>query len=154
MLSVIGLHGSLQGSQCAVHLLIYGHIDLCAGSPDHHNALAVVLCLEIADILAQCLHHLPACFAVLHIVTIQTFGIILVKCSLHGHNLLQFFSHGFNVFLLEHLGIHGCLIGVLWIYVPGSKNKVVELSQWHHLAIREVFCVFALTHTNLVVLSH
>ena len=63
-------------------------------------------------------------------------------------------AHGFDVFLFQHLGIHGCLIGVLRIDVPRSESNVVELCQRNNLAVVQVFLFITTANTYLVVLGH
>ena len=70
MLAVVCLHGSLEVGEVVVNLLIYRHVDLCAGSPEHDDARAVVGGLEVADVLAQSLYHVPSGLAVLHVVAV------------------------------------------------------------------------------------
>ena len=59
MVAVVGLHGLLQAGERGVVGLVVGHVDLGRSGPDHDDAGAVVLLLEVADVLAQGLHHLP-----------------------------------------------------------------------------------------------
>lgn len=90
-----------------------------------------MLALEVAYVLTQRLDHLPSRVAWLDIVAIEPLGIVAVKGCRHGHHLLQLVAHGQDVLLLEHLGIHGCLEGILGIDIPGAEDDVVELRQRH-----------------------
>lgn len=134
--------------------LVIRNINLCGSGPDHHNAGAVVLGFEIADVLTDLLHHVPTGSAVLDIVAVEALGVVLVKSDLHRLDLLQLITHRVDVFLLEHLSIDSDLIGILRIDIPAAEDDVVELGQRDDVAIVQIFLVLATTHTNLVVLCH
>ncbi len=131
VLAVVGLHGSLEGFERAMHLHVDRHIDFGGSRPEHHDARTAMLALEVAYVLTQRLDHLPSRVAWLDIVAIEPLGIVAVKGCRHGHHLLQLVAHGQDVLLLEHLGIHGSLEGVLGIDIPGAEDDVVELRQRH-----------------------
>ena len=67
VLAVVSLHRSLESSQCAVDFHVHRYVDFSRSSPDYNDACAAVLLLEVADVLAQRLYHLPAGLAVLHV---------------------------------------------------------------------------------------
>ena len=154
MLPVVGLHGSHQRVELTMDGLVVRNIDLCGSSPDNHDAGAVVLGFEIADVLTNLLHHIPAGSAVLDIIAVETLGVVLVKSSLHRLDQLQLITHRIDVFLLEYLSIDSCLIGILWIDIPTAEDDVIEFGQRDDVTIMEVFLLLATPHTNLVVLCH
>ena len=154
MLAVVSLHRSLESCQCAVNLHVNRYVDFCRCSPCNNDARAAVLLLEVSDVLAQRLYHLPAGLAVLHVVAVQALGVVLVECSLHRNNLLQLLAHRVDVLLLQNLGIHGSLIGILRIDIPGAEYDVVEVGKRNDVLVVQILLVCALAHTNLVVLSH
>ena len=154
MLAVVSLHRSLESSQCAVDFHVHRYVDFSRSSPDYNDACAAVLLLEVADVLAQRLNHLPAGLAVLHVVAVQTLGVVLVECSLHRNNLLQLLAHRVDVLLLQNLGIHGSLIGILRIDIPGAEYDVVEVGKRNDVLVVQILLVCALAHANLVVLGH
>jgi len=154
MLAVIILHGLLERGDGAVEFLLIGHIDLCRRSPNHHHAVHAGLLFELDDIIPQSFHHFPTGLAVLHVVAIKTLGIVLVKSGFQRHNLLQFVAHRLYVLGLEHFSINRCLISVLRIHVPCTENDILQLCQWYDILIMEIFLLFSLTHTDLVILSH
>ena len=154
MLTVVGFHGSHQGVELAMDRLVIRNIDLRGSGPDHHNAGAIVLGFEIADVLTDLLHHVPTGSAVLDIVAVETLGVVLVKSSLHRLDPLQLITHRVDVFLLEHLGIDSSLIGILRIDIPTTEDNIIEFGQRDDVAIMKIFPIFATAHTNLVVLCH
>ena len=164
MLAVVGLHGGFEIRELIVNRLAHGHVDFGRGSPEHYHAGAIVSGLELADVLAQSFDHLPTgghCSPPFggggggfHIITIQALGVVLIEGGRHGHNLLELIAHGLDILLLEHLGIHGCLIGVLRIHIPTAKHDIIELSQGHDVGIVQITGIGTTTNAYLIVLSH
>ena len=154
MLAVVGLHGSLKVGKMIVNLLAYGYVDLGRCCPEHNDTGATVLLLEVADVLTKCLNHLPTSLAVLHVVAIKTLCVVLVEGSLHGFDGLELVLHRIDILLLEHLGIHSSLIGVLGIYIPATEDDVVEFCHWNDVCVRQIFLVITTTNTDFVILSH
>ncbi len=154
VVSVIGLHGSLEGLDGAVILHVGSDIDFGRCGPEHDDAVNTCLCLEVADVLADLLGHVPAILALLDIVTIQTAGILLVKSGLERLDSLELVLDRVYVLLLEHLGVDSALIGVDGIDIPCCENDVVECGHRHDVLQVQIFLVSPTTHTNLVVLSH
>ena len=154
MFLVVGLHGCLEGFDCAVDLLVDGYIHLGRGGPEHHHAVEAVLSLEVADVLAELLGHFPAGHVLEDVVTVETLCVVVVEGGLHGLDCLELVLDGEDVFFLEHLCVEGCFIGVGGIYVPRAKHDIVELGHGHYFVILEIFLVFALADAYLVVLSH
>jgi len=101
-------------------------IDLGGCGPEDNDAVNAGLLLEVADILANLLSHVPAVLALLHVVAVQTLSIVPVESGLEGLNLDQLVLNGVNILLLEHLGIDSALISVDGEYVPSGKHDVVE----------------------------
>ena len=95
-----------------------------------------------------------ACRRTFHIITIQALGVVLIEGGRHGHNLLELIANGLDILLLEHLGIHGCLIGVLRIHIPTAKHDIIELSQGHDVGIVQITGIGTTTNAYLIVLSH
>ena len=154
MLAVVSLHSCFESCHCAVFLHVYWYVDLGRCCPNNNDACATVLLLEVADILAESLNHLPASLAVLNVVAVEALSVVLVEGSLHRHHLFQLLAHGVDILLLQHLGIHSCLISILWIYVPCSEYDIVEIGKRHDVLIVQILLVCALANTNLVILSH
>ena len=160
MLAVVGFHGRLQGFQGVVYSLVDGHIDFRRGRPQHYDTAALPLLAEAADVGTQHFHHLPAsgdALAIsnpLDIIAVQALGIVLVERGRHGDYLLQLLTNGGYILFVQHLGVHGGLIGILRIDVPGAENNIVQPRQRHDVCISEVFLVSAATHAHLVHLGH
>ena len=154
MLAVVFLHCFFKSGERAVYRLIYRYVDFGRCSPDNNDSCAAVFLLERAYVLAQLFNHFPACGSVFHVVAVESFGIVLVEGSLHRNYLLKLFTHGVDVFLLEHLGIHCCLICVLGINVPCTEYDVVEVSKRNDVSVCEIFLVFAFSDAYFVILCH
>ena len=154
MLFVVGLHGGFESCESAVDLLVNGNIDFGRSSPENYYAVNARVLLEVADILAQLLYHVPAVFAVLDVGSVETLCIVLVESGGHGHDLLELFLDGVDVFLAENFGVDGRFVGVDGINVPGGEDNVVKVGQRNDLVIFQIFFIGAATNTDLVVLSH
>ncbi len=154
MLLVVSLHGNLQGGQRAVHLLVDRHIYLGRCGPKHHYALHARFLLKPADILAYLLRHVPAVPAQLHVVAVQTPGVVPVECGGHRLDLLKLVPDGIDVLLLQHLGVDGAFVCIGRIYVPGRKLYIVQVCQRHDVLIVQIFLVFSFAYADLVVLGH
>ncbi len=154
MLLVVGLHGCLESLKCAVILHIDGHVNLGRSGPEYYYALYTLLLLEVADVLAELLYHLPAGLAGHDIVAVETLGVVVVKSGLHGHDLLELVLYRLDVLFLEHFGIDRALISVGRIYVPCAEHNVVERCHGHDFVIFEIFLVGTFAHADFVILGH
>ena len=154
MLTVVSLHCSLKCCQCTMNLHIYRNVDFGRCCPDNNDTGTTVLLLEVADILTKSLYHLPAGLAILHIVAIKTLCIVLVESSLHWYYLLQLLAYRIDIFLLQYLSIHSCLISILRINIPSTEYDIIKVSKRNDVLIVQIFFVCTLANTNLVVLSH
>ena len=133
---------------------IYRYVDFGRCCPGYDDAGAAVLLLEVADVLTQSLHHFPAGLAVLHVVAIQTLGVVLVEGSLHWNHLLQLLAHRVDILLLQNLGIHSSLVSILRINIPSAEYDVVEICHRHDVLVVKILLVCTLAYANLIVLSH
>ena len=154
MLGVVGLHGSLECCECAVHFIADGHVDFGTGGPDDNDAVAAVLLLEVADVLTQGFDHVPAGGALLDVGAVEALGVVAVEGGGKGHDGLEFVAHRFNVLFAEHLGVEGALVGVGGINVPRTEDHVVEVGKGHNLTIVQVALVLAAAYADFVVLRH
>ena len=154
MLAIVGLHSVLKIGKLIVNQLVDRDVDLCRCSPENDHARATLLGLEITYVLTKGFYHLPTAQTCLHVIAIEALGIVLIEGGRHGNNLLQLIAHRVDVLLLEHLGIHGCLIGVLRIYIPTTEHDVVELCQGHDVSIMQITGIGTTTDTHLIILSH
>ena len=154
MLLVVGFHSCLEGCERAVYLFVNGNVNLGRSCPEHYYAVNTVFFLEVADILADLLGHVPAVLYGLHVVTVKTFCIVVVESGLHGNDLLEFVLYGVDVFFLEHLAVDSAFVGVLGIYVPCSEHDVVEVGDGHDFVVFQIFFVSSFSYTDFVILSH
>ena len=111
------------------------NVDLGRSGPQYNYAVNTGLLLEVADVLANLLGHVPAVLALLHVVAVQALGVVLVKSSLHRLDLQQFVLNGLNVLLLQYLGVDGALIGIGGEDVPSGKHEVVQAGHRHDFII-------------------
>ena len=114
----------------------------------------MVQLLEFANVFAKGLYHLPTGFAGFHVVAIQTLGVVLVEAGFHRLDLLEFLTDGVYVLGFQHLGIHGCLIGILGIDIPGSENYIVKFCNGYDFIVFQVFLVCSASNTDFVILCH
>ena len=154
MLFVVGFHGSLESCERAVYLFVNWNVNLGGSCPEHYNAFNTVLFLEVADVLADLLGHVPAVLYGLHVVAVKTFCIVVVKSGLHGNDLLELVLHGVDVFFLEHLAVDSAFVGVLRIDIPCSEHDVVEISDGYDFVVFQIFFVSSFSYTDFVILGH
>ena len=125
MLFVIGFHCCFKSLHRAVDLLVDGHVYLCGSSPENHHALHACLFLEVADVLADLLGHVPAVFDILDVVAVKTLCVVVVESGFHGFDGLEFILDRVDVFLFENLRVEGGLVCVGRIDVPCAEYDVV-----------------------------
>ena len=123
-------------------------------SPQYNNAFTIIFSLETANILTQLFYHVPTCSSILYIGAIQTFGKITVESSLHRYNPYQFILYRFNIFFLQDLTMNSRLIGILREYIPCTEYNIIQIGNRHYFFIRQIFLVFPLTYSNLIILGH
>ena len=154
MLLVVGLHCSLEVGQSVVARLVNRHINLSRSGPEHNHAVHTLLLLEVADILAELLYHFPAGLAHHDVLAVKTLGVVVVESSLHRNDFLQLVLDRIDILLLEHLAVHGSLIGIDRIYIPCAELYIVQVSDGHNLVVFEILFVSAFANADFVVLSH
>ena len=138
MLLVVGLHGSLESFEGVVNLLVDGHVYFGGSGPEDNDAVGARLSLEAADVFAELLYEFPPC-AFLHVVAVETLGVVVVESGGHGLDGLEFFANGLDVLLFEDFGVDGRFVGVGGIYVPCGEHDVVEVSNGNDFVVFEVF---------------
>ncbi|GFI56877.1 hypothetical protein IMSAG025_00307 [Muribaculaceae bacterium] len=153
MLFVVSLHCSFKRLQSSVNLFIYRNIHLSRCSPKHNHALYAGLFLEIADILADLLGHIPAIFAILHIVSVKTLRIIMVECGFQWLDCLKLVFYRIDILLFQHLCVDSRLVCVGRIYIPCGKHYVIKRCKRNDILIMQIFLVFAFANANLIILS-
>ena len=136
-----------------VYLLVDGYIYFGGSGPEYNYALAVVGGLEVTDVFAELFYEFPAC-AGLHVVAVETLGIVVVESGRHGFDSLELFAHGVDVLFFEDFSVDSSLVGVCSIYVPCAENDIVEVCERNYLVVFEVFFVSTLSDADSVVLSH
>ena len=154
MLFVVSLHSCFQRSERAVDLLVYRNVDFSRGRPKHNDTAAVVCCLEVADVFANLLHHIPTVSASFHVVTVKTFCIIMVESRLHRNDFNQFALNRLYVFFFKHLSVDSRLVCVCRINVPRTENDVVQICQRHDVFIVKIFLFSTAANADFVVLCH
>ena len=130
------------------------YVNFSRSSPKHDDTCTVIVCLEFTNVFSQLFHHIPAGSTIFHIVSIQAFGIVTVKGSLHRHNLFQFIFHRINILLTQHFAIDSRLIRIGRIYIPCTENNVVQLSHGNNFIVMQIFLCFPTSYTNLIILRH
>ena len=129
---MVGLHGLLERGHVLVNVLRL-HEDFRGTAPDHHEAVELVLLLELADVLANLLGEIELVLPFLDVRALNIFHIIAVKRGRHGFQALQeLFGLG-QVLRAEHARVGGGLIGIVRVDVPAAEDEVVEAGQTHEL---------------------
>ncbi len=153
MFAVVGFHGSLEGFECVVDFLVDGYVNFGGSSPQHNNTIEILLCLEVADILAELFNEFPT-GALLHVVAFETFCVVVVESCSEGFDGFEFLADGVNVLFLENFSIDCAFVCVCGIYVPCCELDVVEVGQGNDVFVMEVLFVSAFTYTHFIVLGH
>ena len=151
---IVGLHGGLESGERSVNLLVDGNVNLSGSGPEHDNAVDSSLFLEVADILADLLRHVPTILDGLHVVAVKTLGVVVVEGSLHGLDLLELVLYRIDIFFFEHLGVDGGLVGIGGIYIPGAEHDVVKTREGNDVFVVEIFLVGSASYAHLVILCH
>ena len=126
MLTVVGLHGCLKGVKVVMNGGEAGYINLGRGCPDHYDAAAAVLLLEVADVLTHLLHQFPTGgFGVFYPCAFQGFHIVGVIYTFHGDDLLQFVLYRVDVTVSEHFSVHRAFKSIVGKNVPCTEYDVV-----------------------------
>ena len=154
MFAVILLHCVLQRSQSAMYTFTNRYVNFSRSSPKHNDTCTVVVCLKFTNVFSQLFHHIPTGSTILHIVSIQAFGVVTVKSSLHRHNLFQFIFHRIDILFTQHLAVDSRLIRISRIYIPCTKNNVIQFGHRHNFIVMQIFLCFPTSYTNLIILRH
>ena len=154
MLAVVGFHRGFEVAERVVRFFIDRNIDFRRCSPENDHAVALFLGFELADVLAQCLDHLPARDVALRMVAVEPLGVVFVESGLHRHDFFEFVAHGFDVLALQNFGIDRRLISVLRIDIPTAENEVVERGDGRDFAVFQILFRFALAHADFVIQNH
>ena len=141
---IVFLHCLFQSSERLV-LFCQRNINFSTCSPQHGDTVAIVVCLESADILTQLLYHVPTCSGILYVRTVQTFCKIVVKSGRHGFNGFQLIFYEVQVLFFQNLCIHCSFIRIISENVPTAKNDIVQINQRHYI-LNQMF--FAVLHTH------
>ncbi len=151
---VVGLHGCFEIGELVVHLLVNGHINFGRCGPEHHHAVHAGVGLEVADVLADLLGHVPAVLDYFHIVAVETLGIVLVESGGHGLDGFKLVLDGVDVLFFQNLGVDGRFVSVGGINVPCAEHDVVQRCHAHYVLIQQIFLVVAFAYADFVVLCH
>ena len=125
---IVLLHSLLQRLQRHVFVR-EGHEDFRTCRPQYHDALATIDGLELADVLTELLHHVPASGCRLDVRTVQAFSKVMVESSRHRTDSLQFVFYQIQVFFLQHFGVHGCLVSIVGKDIPTAEHNIVQVGQ-------------------------
>ena len=151
--SVVGLHCGFESGNCSVILHVGGNVDFSRSSPEHNNAVNTSCLLEVANVFAHLLHHVPAVFALLHVVAVEAFCIVLVESGLDRNDFLEFVFNWLDVLWLENVCVACALIGVGRINVPCAKHYVVQISDRNDVFVVQIFFRIG-RYADFVILGH
>ena len=154
MFLIVSLHSCFEVGEGVVDFFVDGNVDFSGSGPEYNDAVDAGFLLEVADVFADLLGHVPAVFHGLYVVAVEASGVVVVESGFEGHDFFEFVFYGEDVFFFEHLGVHGRFKSVGGINVPSGEYDVVEVGQGHDVLILEVFFVFALSDADFVVLGH
>ncbi len=110
------------------------HVNLGAAAPDHHQSIAVVVLLELADVGNDLFGEIPFRRPFLHIRAVEALDIVLIEHRGHRLDRLQLRPDLFEQRRVEHARrfCRGVAIGLE--DVPAAEHDVVERRQLDELA--------------------
>lgn len=120
-------------------LFVDGYVDFSGSSPEYDYAVNAGLGFEIADVLTDLLHHVPAVLAGLYVVAVETLCVVVVESGGHGHDFLELVLYGVDVFFFENLTLDGRFVGIFGINVPCAEYDVVKFCDRYDVAVFEIF---------------
>ena len=121
-----------QGTLEAVQVGVLGlglHKGFGRRAPQHHQAVAAIVPLEVRDVGHQLLSQVHLGYPGFHRGPVQPLDVVLVEHAAHWAKLLEVFLQRVDQRALEHAGVQGRFEGVVGKDVPGAKNEVVERGQ-------------------------
>jgi len=130
---VVGVDGRLERLDRLMDVALLD-VDLRAAAPHHHQALAPVLRLEVADVLAQRLRPRTLAGAGLDVDPLQPLDVALVEDRRHGLDAHEEVRDGLDVGVpVQHARVDGALVRVGRERVPRAEHHVAQLRQGHEV---------------------
>ena len=125
------------------------HEDLGGGGPDEHQAVAVVLGLEVTHVLADHLHQTHLGVGALDVLTLEPLDVVLVEHGRHRLDTLQQIGDRLDmVVAVEHATPDGRVIGVFLDRIPRPEHDVVQVGQRHEVLDQRRLAVGALAQPD------
>ena len=144
---VAQLEALLERGQRLVHRAFL-HEDLGAAAPHHHQARAVVLLLEVADVGDQLIGEILLVLAFLDVRARQALHVALIEHRGHRLDRLELRTDRIEQRAFEHAGRAGRGVAVFFEDVPAAEHDVVELRERHELVDLRGAVVGALAETD------
>ncbi len=104
-------------------------VNLGGSAPDDHEAIALVLCLEVAHVLTQLLGQIALGFPLLHVRAVNTRDVLVVEHGGHRLDAAQKIGDGLDVTLVQHSRLPGSSERVVGNRIPCAEDEVVQLGE-------------------------
>src|SRR5665213_2580068 len=129
---VAGLEARLEGGERLMDRALLQE-DLRAASPDHHDAIEVVVLLELMDVGDHLIGEVALVLALLDVRARQPLHVVLIEHGRPRPDLLELGPHLVEQRLFDDAGRLRGAVAVFLKDVPAAEYKVVEASQRHDL---------------------
>ncbi len=116
---------------------------LCAGAglderlgraaPDHHQAIGAARLLELADVVAHLLGEFHLVLALLHVGAVELLDVVLVEDGLARLDGREERLHLLQQRAVEHTGLAGRRVHVVFEDVPTGEDQVIEPGEWNEV---------------------
>ena len=117
-------------------------------APDHHQPVGAAGLLEVADVFAQLLDQFLLVLALLHVGAVELLDVVLVEDRLARLDRRQERLHLLQQRTLQHAGLAGCGVHVVFEDVPAGEDQVVQLGQRHKVLDLGRAAIGALAEAN------
>ena len=114
---------------------------------DHHQPIALVLRLELLDVVANGVDHVQLGFCLFHIRAVDALDVIVIEDSRHWFYGLQEVCNGLNVIAgVQDTALERCLVGVVGNRVPRAEDNLVQAYQRHEISDQGHILLCSLAH--------
>ena len=104
--------------------------DLGGRAPHDHEAVAVVLRLEVPHVLPQLLGQVTLGLALLHVRAVQARDVVILEHRRHRLDGREELLDGLEVLVFEHTGLLGGGVCVIRDGIPRTEHNVLQLGEW------------------------
>jgi hypothetical protein len=128
--------------------------DLGRGAPHDHQAIAVVLRLEVPHVLPQQLGQFLLVLAGLDVLPLEPLHVMLVEHGRHRGDGLEEVLDRLDIFMLiEHAAVEAALVEIVRHRVPGAEDDILELRERDEILDQRLAIFSALAQADVAHLG-